>query len=119
MIVPIFLLIGLITGTASGQSLIGVSLPCEEADRDPDVNNPRNNLICPFTNETCITTSQICDCMNTAKFSGSGSGLGSGSGSRALRGESDEDFVVHSIDCSKSLILFLLVVHSIMLKINV
>ena len=117
MIVLAFLLIGVITGIASGQSLIGVSLPCEETDRDPDANNPMNNLICPFTNETyCITTSQICDCINTAKFSGSLSGSGSGSGSGVLLGESDKDFVVHSTDCSKSLIIiFLLVVHPIML----
>ena len=92
MIVQVCLVIGVITTIVSGQSLIGASLPCEEADRDPDVNNPRNNLICPFTNETCITTSQICDCMNA---SGAGSDLG------LVPGESDEDFVVHSIDCGK------------------
>ena len=94
----ICLLLGL-CGVVSGQSLIGASLPCQETDRDPDVNNPMDNLICPFTNETCITTSQICDCLSAAQFSR----LGSGSGSGLLHGESDENFLVHSIDCSKSL----------------
>ena len=97
------LLLGL-CGVVSGQSLIGVSMPCEETDIDPDVNNPMDNLICPFTNETCITTSQICDCVNVATSSGSvsGSGSGSGSGSKLFSEEYDEGFGIHSIDCSKS-----------------
>ena len=89
------LLLGLCS-VGSGQSLIGASLPCE----DPDVNNTMDNLICPFTNETCITTSQICDCVNEAILSGSVSG--SGSGSELFSGEYDEVYGIYSLDCSKS-----------------
>ena len=83
-------------GVVSGQSLIGASLPCEEENRDPDPNNPMDNLICPFTNETCITASQICDCVNATVFSGSPE---LGSGSKLY----DEVFGIHSINCSKLL----------------
>ena len=96
----ICLLLGLCS-VGSGQSLIGASLPCEERDRDPDVNNTMDNLICPFTNGTCITASQICDCVNEAILSGSVSG--SGSGSELFSGEYDEVYGIHSLDCGKSL----------------
>ena len=87
----------------SGQSLIGASLPCEERDIDPDPSNTMDNLICPFTNETCITTSQLCDCVNATMFISwiSGSGSGSGSILDPLPGDYDEVFGIHSIDCSK------------------
>ena len=84
-------------GFRTGQSLIGASLPCE----DPDANNSMDNLIFPFTNETCVTTSQICDCMNEAILSGSVSG--SESGSELFSGEYDEVNGIHSLDYSKSL----------------
>ena len=96
----LYLLLGLCS-VVSGQSFIGASMPCEEANRDPDVNNPMDNLICPFTNETCITATQICDCVNVSTLSGSVSG--SGSGSELFSGEYEEVLGINSLDCSKSL----------------
>ena len=39
------------------------SLPCEAEDKDPDPENPMDNLSCPFSDEVlqCISLSEICD----------------------------------------------------------
>ena len=78
--------------TVVGQSLTGVSLPCQEAGRDPDEDNPMDNLSCPADGIDCFTASQLCDCVNATQN-------GSMSASSIFDSAS---FGIRSLNCSKS-----------------
>lgn len=71
--------------TVLGQSKNGTFLPCEEESRDPDSNNPVDNLSCPFFEPRyCLAASDLCSCVNATDF-----GTGQSSGG------------LLAIDCSK------------------
>ena len=83
-----FFLVLVLFNAVAGQSIIGSRLPCEEEGRDPNEENERDNLSCPFSDELdCFSSSNLCDCMDAqeegsgleafSSISGSGFGLGS------------------------------------------
>ena len=63
-VLVVFCLFLAVVQRAIGQSPIGRALPCEAPDKDPDPQNPKDNLSCLVQNPSmliCYSKNQICD----------------------------------------------------------
>ena len=81
--IVLFNLLLTIVQRATAQGVIGRELPCEAPDRDPDPNNPEDNLSCPFGDTSCFPMTQLCDGISTCL------------------GSIDEGVNIAPLDCSK------------------
>ena len=61
--VVLFCLLLAVVRRASGQGLIGIALPCQDPNVDPDQDNPRDNFSCPRFDGMlqCYSFDELCD----------------------------------------------------------
>ena len=84
--VVLFCLLLAVVRRASGQGLIGIELPCQDPNIDPDPDNFRDNFSCPRLDEAlqCYSFDELCDDIALCE------------------GGSDEGMDLVALECSRS-----------------